>query len=272
MARARPNAGSQSNARVNWEWFPKELEEIFKLKPLRHLANDDDFITAFGNIVHRNERLTDRETKQKLLKLIQDVDEAADKIELVRKGIEGLDSELIKPVVNIASQLLPAAFPEALRKEDLTDIFFQFQARLLFLSTALGLGTGLIPTRQKRGRKPSEHVSTAIELIQLWEHATAKKSVKNQKHFEIHPAPSPKKDKGLIGQNSTEFVRLAFKLISPGITDAEVFTAIKHALKDQSEFYRLLPKEGDAAKLTGAIFRMNERARLVRKKGLKRTN
>jgi hypothetical protein len=125
-------------------------------------------------------------------------------------------------------------------------------------------------TPRGRGRLTSEHVLPAIELIQLWEHVIAKKSQKETPTYSIKPVPTPKKNEGIIDQPSTEFARIAFQMISPGIKDSKVFTAIKHALRVQMEFYKLLPSEADTAKTLGAIFHMNERARLVRKMAGKR--
>jgi hypothetical protein len=110
----------------------------------------------------------------------------------------------------------------------------------------------------------------AIELIQLREHVTVGKSPEDSQSRRIRSVPAPKKDQGIIGQPSTEFVRLALQMISPGITDSKVITAIKHGLQTQKEFYDLIPGNAGLAKTLGAIFRMDERAILVPKFGPKR--
>jgi hypothetical protein len=103
-------------------------------------------------------------------------------------------------------------------------------------------------------------------LIQLWEHVTAERLQEGPQILRIKQVPTPKKNEGIVDQSSTEFVRITLQMISPGITDSQVFTAIKHALQTQGEFYELLPSDVDLAKTMGAFFHMNERASLVRKK------
>lgn len=117
----------------------------------------------------------------------------------------------------------------------------------------------------RRDHRVDEHVLPAIELIQLWEHVIAQKSQKGSQTCTIKPVPTPKKNAGIIDQPSTEFVRIAFQMISPGIKVSKVFTAIKHALRVQMEFYKFLPAEAGTAKTLGAIFHINERVSLVRK-------
>jgi hypothetical protein len=171
--------------------------------------------------------------------------------------------------LNLANQLLPRYFPEG--PGDLVELMRRFHAMLFFLSLALTLATGVCQRPRRRGRPTSEHVLAAIELIQLWEHVIAERSHESAQARRIRPVPTPKKNEGIVDQSSTEFVRIALQMISPGITDSQVFTAIKHALQTQREFYELLPSDADLAKTMGAIFRMNERASLVRKIERKRT-
>lgn len=244
--------------------FPNEVKEIFKLRPLRTLANDDKFLDILGKIIYRNRTQADNSTKQAASSTIQSVDQAVEIIDLVKKGIQGLDIAQLKSSLNLANQLLPGFFPEG--PGDFAELMHRFQAMLLVLSLALTLATGVSQLPRKRGRRTSEHVLPAIELIQLWEHVTAERLQEGVQVRRIEPVPTPKKDKGTIGQSSTEFVRIALQMISPGITDSQVFTAIKHALLTQREFYKLLPSDADLAKTMGAIFRMNERASFVRKK------
>jgi hypothetical protein len=249
--------------------FPNEVKEIFKLGPLRALANDGEFLDRLGKIIYRNRTLADSSTKQAVSRTIQSADQAVETIELVRSGIQGLDIEQLKPILNLANQLLPGYFPEG--PGDLVELMRRWQAMLLILTLALTLATGVFQRPQGRGRPTSEHVLAAIELIQLWEHVTAERSQEGPQVRRIKPVPTPKKNEGIIDQSSTEFVRITLQMISPGITDSQVFTAIKHALQTQREFYELLPSDVDLPKTMGAIFHMNERVSLVRKIERKRT-
>ena len=240
------------------------MKEIFKLRPLRAVANDDEFLDRLGKIIYRNRTLADSSTKQAVSLTIQSADRAAETVELVKRGIQGLDIGQLRPILNLANQLLPGYFPEG--PGDLVELMRRFQAMFLFLSLALTLATGVSQLPRGKGRPTSEHVLAAIELIQLWEHVTAERSQEGPQILRIKQVPTPKKNEGIVDQSSTEFVRITLQMISPGITDSQVFTAIKHALQTQREFYELLPSDVDLAKTMGAIFHMNERASLVRKK------
>ena len=69
-------------------------------------------------------------------------------------------------------------------------------------------------------------------------------------------------------QPSTEFIRLALRMINPEIKDSEVFTAIKNALKARDELYefaRRRPPQSFVG-LLQAFARFQEQRKQVRKK------
>ena len=75
---------------------------------------------------------------------------------------------------------------------------------------------------QRKGRPPVPYVLAAYELIELWEALTGRKAV--------YPKGSAKgeDDECEAVQPSTEFIRLALKMIDPDVTNAQVITCLKH--------------------------------------------
>ena len=128
--------------------FPNEVKEIFKLRPLRALANDGEFFDRLGTIIYRNRTLADDSTKQAMSRTIQSADQAVETIELVRSGIQGLDIEQLKPFLNLANQLLPGYFPEG--PGDLVELMRRLQAMLLILKSCFNTRYSCFPTPARK--------------------------------------------------------------------------------------------------------------------------
>jgi hypothetical protein len=257
--KALQNANDHSPAGELRRRFPDELEKIFKLHPLRSLAHADEFAVDFANIIFFNQKLVDDGIKQTIMLATRSADEAAEKIEIFKKNFGALDTELLKPIFRLMQQLYPELIPKNIGNDELFKVLSWIQIVFLFLSLATAISTSVGEPPKRRGRPESQHIFPVIQLIQLWERTTTKKLGK------LKPVPTPKRNQGLIDQPSTEFIRIALKMIDPEINEAKTFTAIKHALEAQEEFYRLLPSDSDMARTLGAMFAMDERATLVRK-------
>jgi hypothetical protein len=239
--------------------FPGELKDIFKLRPLRSLAHADEFVADFANIVFFNQRLADDSIQRIIILATKSADQAVENIESFKRHFTAIDVEVLKATFRLMHQLYPGLIPKNIDNDELFKILSWVQTVFLFLSLATALSTSVSEAPKRRGRPGSKHVFPAIQLIQLWEKTTAEKIGR------LKPVPTPKKNQGLIDQPSTEFIRIALKMIDPKINEAKTFTAIKHALETQEEFYRKLPSDPDMARTLGAMFAMDERATLVRK-------
>jgi hypothetical protein len=237
--------------------FPDQLKDIFKLHPLRSLADVDGFLTDFAQIVYTDRKLANDDIKQATMLAIQSADDVVDKIELLRKNCVAMDADLLTPIFRLMHRVHPQVAPVDLRDDAFFGMLDWVQAMLTMFSLATAVSTDVSGPRKSRGRPRSKYVRTAIRLIQLWEHFTA------EKVGVLKSIPTPKKNQGIIDQPSTEFMRIALQIIDPKIKESEVFTAIKHALETQKEFYQKLPSNPDVAKTLGQFFAMNERATLV---------
>jgi len=91
-----------------------------------------------------------------------------------------------------------------------------------------------------------------MQLMEAWEVFTAEQLWgEDSPVWVVKPVPTPKKldvndRKVVTKQPSTEFIRIALRMINPAITDAQVFTAIKNARSLRDEAYEFtktgLPK------------------------------
>src|SRR6476659_134363 len=118
-------------ARLRSDFF-NELNELFKLRPLRALANDEGFLSRLAKIIYLHRSLASKNNRDAVEQLIQNVDEAEGKIELVKRGIKALDIYQFRLTANLAGHFLPTYFPETLGNADLVEILARFQMILLY--------------------------------------------------------------------------------------------------------------------------------------------
>ena len=83
-----------------------------------------------------------------MLRTIQSADRAVETIELVKSGIQGLDIEQLKSILNLANQLLPGYFPEG--AGDLVELMRRFQATLLISESCFNTRYTCFPTPARK--------------------------------------------------------------------------------------------------------------------------
>ena len=227
--------------------FPREVERICNLEPLRsspHLV--DDLLLTLGKIVVFARRRLDEQHIARVEQAIRSSNDVAANIAQVMNGLAKLDIEQLRMVLVIAREMVPQRFG----KRDMSAVFRLLndcQALMLVLPAAIKLGTGISGLPKGKGRQSSRYVQPALELIDVWEFLTATRYREDSPLEVIKRVPTPKRleasgpkgkdQKYLTKQPSTEFISIALHMINPNIRDAEVFTAIKNALRERDGLY-----------------------------------
>ena len=149
-----------------------------------------------------------------------------------------LDTEHIEAVLAVCTELHPRLF-EKHNRESFSGHIRELLLTVEILGTATALATGVSGAAPGAGRPRSRYVQPAMELISLWQFMTAEQI---QPPFNVNiwitkPVPTAKKqvekeERDIeASQESTEFCRLAFRMIDPDIKLAQVRTAINNARK-----------------------------------------
>jgi hypothetical protein len=194
-------------------------------------------------------------------------DSAARTLEAIFERFITLDTEHIDTVLAVCSELHRESFSGHIRELLLT---------VEILGTAVALATGVPKVAPKPGRPRSRYVEPAMELISLWQFMTAEQM---QPPFNVNiwiakPVPTAKKQvkRGEqdmeASQESTEFCRLAFRMIDPEIKLAQVRTAINNARKCQDQWSEFLESTKGARGKEGLLMRWT---RFVQKQEGKKT-
>ncbi len=141
-------------------------------------------------------------------------------------------------------------FPR-LKGLDGTQVLEQLDESVAFLNAlknAVKTAADVALLPRKRGDKTAYHFLPTLPLMELWESilATQQGRAGRRKGTAV---PTPKKVPGVAQsekeltfiskQPSTEFIRMALRMIDPAITDAQVFTAIKVARSKRSSLCRI---------------------------------
>lgn len=234
------------------ERHPNEINAICELAPLRkqNAWVDPLLLNLFNIVATYGRRLSDDEDYSGLvLQSIRSAEAAAQNFDSVVDGIMKMDITHIRQILFFAQRL----HPEFFGKNGVMDFYRalnEFNSMMAALSAAIKLGTGTFDRPRGRGRPPSPYTRPALELIELWEFITAEKPSLST-GWMIKKVPTPKKldierPKGgnhvETKQSSTEFIRLSLRMIKPEISDSEVFTAIKKALKVRDEGRRFFER------------------------------
>ncbi len=184
-----------------------------------------------------------------------------------------MDGEQIENVLYIASEEFPQPFFNNKDPIAIFQLLRDFRTLLLVLHAAIQIGTGILDRPRGRGRQSSPYVQQALVLMDAWEIVTARQFSADLPLLILKRVPTPKrldvKDREIITkQPSTNFIRIALRMIDPKIKDAQVFTAIKNALTLRDEIYefaRTNPRKSLAGKLK-VLGRFKTRHVPVRKK------
>jgi hypothetical protein len=247
--------------------FPKEFSELCLLPPLH--GNEDLIRTAqlsLGEIIYRHRRMftEDKDYFVRIEKCIQLATSSANDLREFADLFMKMDTVHRDATLNAANEIAPHQFPD----QKLGEFFRQLTAiskMMDILAAAVTFGTGISAAKRGKGRPGSSYIIPAWELMQEWEFITAKpmtvgEAVKffepadeltaaergalrrdaTQSHgFRIKPVPTPRplgkgKDKDQKRQyveDSSASIGLCLKMIKPDITDSQVITSIKRAVK-----------------------------------------
>jgi hypothetical protein len=254
--------------------FPNEVAQICNLAPLQAKPDLlDDFLLKVVNIVGLGRRRLDKDHVERIIKSIRSSKDAADKIPAIAEALGEMDAGELGNVLSIATEVFPRPF---FKNQDPMGIFRllrDFHNLLLTLHAAIQLGTGIDERPPGRGRPSSPYVQPTLKLIEAWEVITAEQSWNDLPLLRVKDVPTPKRldvrdQKIVTKQPSTEFIRIALRMIDPNIKDAQVFTAIKNALSlrgEINEFIKTRPPKTIIGKLN-AVERFQTRRVPVRKK------
>ena len=241
--------------------FPQEVEQICNLRPLRSSPHPvDDLLLKLCEIVHFGRRRLGKQHVDLVVQTIRSSNDAAANIAQVIDGLAELDIEQLQNILFIAREVTPQPF----EKRDLSAFFRllnDYRALMLTLYAAIKLGTGISDVPKGKGRPSSPYVQPALELIEAWEAITATRYCEDSPLEVIKRVPTPKRleasgpkgkdQKYLTKQPSTEFISIALHMINPNIRDAEVFTAIKNALRERDGLYDFVRRKlSTSAKVT----------------------
>ncbi len=153
--------------------------------------------------------------------------ECAEKLPKLNERLECLDVQQIEIMSELFRHLAPnfARLPWA----DILDRIEEHTKLLQVLSVALAISTGTTIRPSGRGRKRLPYAEAAFDLLQLWERYTDK-MMKSPKGVAM-AGIDKKSGRWQIEaeQTSTEFMRLALKMINPRVKLSEVMTSIKNA-------------------------------------------
>ena len=177
-------------------------------------------------------------------------------------------------ILYLANEVAPDQFQDQKLGEFLGQLT-AMPTMMKVLAAAVTLATGISAAKRSRGQPQSPYISPAFELMQQWEYLTAEPMTEGEAliHFrpsddltpaerratlridtpwqhglEIHKAPTPRplgkgKDKDQKRQyleHSTAFIGQCLKMVKPDITDSQVITAVKHAVKRRALMVKVL--------------------------------
>jgi hypothetical protein len=215
----------ERSGRLRPDWlqreFPEELRAICALAPMQSNPNLDRFLLGLHAIVY-----TFRARFEGANGAVRVVSALEHAIANIEKVIQGLG--------HFNAFALAAALPDVsekcsqLKVVDAGQVFEQLTDTVVFLralSEAMRSAASISVVPKRRGDKRKYDYVPALYLRWLWEGATGIEEIP-------HPKKLPKdvvereKPKFISKQPSTEFIRLALRMINPAITDAQAMTAI----------------------------------------------
>jgi hypothetical protein len=170
---------------------------------------------------HRNRHARDPDYFERIRRAIHSAEAAAEHIDKMVNALLNIDDAQRDAFMFVANTLSLGRF-EGDTLEDLAHDVLEAQLTMHLFGRALRLST-LEPLEQRRkGRPRVRYVLAAYELIEMWEALTGQKAV--------YPKGSAKGKAGKCEavQPSTEFIRLALKMIDPEIKNAQAITCLKY--------------------------------------------
>ena len=243
--------------------FPLEFAAIGRLKPVMQWVGDkskDKLQLQLGAIVYLHRRRYGDDAYNGLAKQNYPVPPISARprsskkklptlelpyFELIREALAGLQ-DAVGSLENAANRLKFVDMPHwetisivaksipSLEVEDFDalNVHRRLAGLMNFLaglSISIQLGTGVTTSRKGKGRPGDNYLWAAMDLVELWK-VISGKSVTTPRG-----TANAKNDQKEFTQPSTEFVRLALKMIDPHVTNSEVVTAIRGALLVQKK-------------------------------------
>jgi hypothetical protein len=255
--------------------FPQEVTQIRNLAPLQARPDLlDDFLLTVENIVGLGRRRLAATHVERIVQSIRSSKDAADKITAIAEALGKMDAGQLGSVLSFATEVFPRPFFKTRDPLGIFRVLRDVRQLLLTLHVAIQIGTGEDDQPRRRGRPSSSYVQQVFELMEAWEVVTAEQLWgEDSPVWVLKRVPTPKKlhvndKKIVIKQPSTEFIRIALRMINPAITDAQVFTAIKKALSLRDEVHEFI-KAGLPKTIAGklrAFDRFRTRRASVRKR------
>jgi hypothetical protein len=231
---------------LDWLTSTEEFKAICKLPPL---LDNKKLIEAYqlklATIVLRyRNRFSRGDYFQNIQQCIKSADAAAESLQTFLDHFADLrDADQMNFVIKAANMIDKNVFSEELHIPHL-NLFFTLRAiirTMKVLSPAVRIATGVSDERL-RGRPSSHYVQAALELIFLWQMILAESLPDPEPPYvaKIVKVPVAKRQVGLgkeinnkryleATQPSTEFCRLAFRMIDPKLELKDVITAINNA-------------------------------------------
>jgi hypothetical protein len=230
--------------------FPEEFKELCLIPPLR---GDEDIIAAvqlqLGEIVSRYHRRFSEE--EDYFTRVQQCIRSAESAATVLQEFLGLFVRMDRVDRNstlTAANMIDWRFPER------SDEKFIGQCNAIIhmmrlLGAAMVCATGVSAAKKGRGRYFSPYVQATREIMDVWESITAQPNPPFE-FMTIKPAPTPrpfgkgklKDQKPQPVEHSTAFTLLALRMIKSDITNSQVVTSMKHAVKQKREMIKVLEK------------------------------
>jgi hypothetical protein len=236
--------------------FPKETTEICSLRPLqsrKHLL--DNFLLTVDEIVGFHRRRLKPGQVERVAQAIRFSKDGADKIQIVSEALAQMDAQQLEIVFSLA-RLFIKSFSKNGDSGEVFRLLDETAALLHALHKALQFGTRIEDRPTGRGRPPSAYVWETVHLMQIWENFIPEQFA-HSPHSLIKRVPTPKKyvtedNEIVVKQPSTQFIRIALRMIHPTITEPQVFTAIKQALSWANKLSRFARTE-PAQSFTGTM-------------------
>jgi hypothetical protein len=212
--------------------FPSEFNRICKLIQ-DAMTNEappamDDLKTIQLNLSlivyrHRNRHSRNSRYLDRIHRGIQSAEAAADHLDKIVDLLINLDAAQRDVFMYTVNKLSLGRYADTI--EDFVRHVLEAQLTMRLFSRTLHISTSEPFEPRRKGRPRVQYVSAAFDLIRLWESLTCQRAV--------YPKGSAEGEGGEYEavQPSTEFIRLALKMIDPDITNAQVITCLKYAFE-----------------------------------------
>jgi hypothetical protein len=227
-------------ARKNASVPPDFINQAIRIRKLLNIAEGDrlteELMLGLSKFVQLyRERTRDECYYKRAEQAALDLLTAAEYIASATKSASRMDSEHSSQIALIVAPV--EAPPSGMSFSEVLNRLERSASELRHLSTAIQVAImkGITRTRKgrkvsRRGRPPIKYVDQTMHLITFYEKLTGKKVV----------SPRGVSKDGEAHQVSTEFIRLALKLIDPDIRTAQAITCIKNAVKLIAEINTIL--------------------------------